>query len=380
MEEVLSAHKQEYGATAEIHVSVPGVATILGEHTDFQNGLSLQAAFGQRTHVAVSRRKDTGLRFFSSTFGERKRTTIANLKYKREDRWANYPKGSLYEIMQLGYDFRGLDITLGGDTPQGIGLGSSAAVCLATAVAVDALYGFGIPALQLIQAAALAESAFIGTWNEMTDGMTGYFAKSGKLNLVDMKSLDVQPVGIDLDEVAILLTNSNVPVIRDSEEESLKRNACNECLEALKARKNGSSLRDFDVDEIKTSLSGVQEASRRYCLHIMEENLRVEESLAALQKRNYDYFGKMMNRSHESLRDNYEISCPELDWLVKRAWEIEGVYGSKMTGPGFGGCTITLLDRGALDEYESRLEDYERIFGFKAQTMLLEPASGYVVH
>jgi len=123
------------------------------------------------------------------------------------------------------------------------------------------------------------------------------------------------------------------------------------------------------------------ESTRKKCLHVVEENERVLEAEQALLKKDLVYFGKLMNRSHESLRDLYEVSCPELDWLVKRAWETEGVYGARMTGAGFGGCTVTLIDEAAIPVYQARIEAYERIFSFKAETFVCEPARGaHIIH
>ena len=120
----------------------------------------------------------------------------------------------------------------------------------------------------------------------------------------------------------------------------------------------------------------IPETTRKRCLHVVEENQRVLEAEAALRKNDVAGFGRLMNRSHESLRDQYEVSCPELDWLVKRAWETEGVYGSRMTGAGFGGCTVTLIEEKAIPEYVARLEAYERIFSFKPETFVCEAAGG----
>ena len=376
MNDLRSLHRIEFGTEPEIVASAPGTINLMGGHTDYNEGYVLQAGLGRSVSVAISRRKDNSLRFYAADFNERKRTTIANLKYKREDRWANYAKGVLFELLQLGHSYRGVDITISGDVPQGIGLGSSAALEVATAVAMRGLFEFDLSDMQIVHCSSRAETVFMGLDTEITDQLVSCMARKGRVVFLDLRSLEYSLIPVEMGDVRLLATNSSVPqVLIDSDVRERKKD-CRECVEYLNARKPGTSLRDYTVHDLKTSMGLVPEAIRRVCMHVAQENQRVLDARRALYSRDADKLGKLMNRSHESLRDFYEVSCPELDWLVKRASEIEGVYGSRMTGPGFGGCTITLLENAAVEKYTTRLEEYERIFGFSADVFLCDLSDG----
>ena len=374
IEEVKKIHKSEYGIEPEVIAAAPGVINLLGEHTDFSDGCVLQVAINNSVIVSMSKRDDNSLRFYASDFGERKKTTIANLKYKREDRWANYIKGVLYEFIQLGYNFKGLNITVLGDIPQGVGLGSSAAIGIASALALRNLFNLSMADIQLVQAAYLSESAFIGNSERLTDQFCAYYAEENSSVFLDVRTLEYANIPFDLSEYKLVITNSNVPVVSSEEEVKERRDECQKCVSILNLKSTGSSLRDFDQLDLDLSMDKLTEASRRLCLHVVDENQRVLDGKKHLEQKDYLSFGRLMNRSHESLRDNFEVSCPELDWLVKRAAEIDGCAGSRMAGPGFCGCTISLMRDDAFDNYDLRLEEYDRIFGFQAEYFICEPA------
>ncbi len=373
IEEMKKFHESEYDIGPETIAEAPGVINLLGEHTDFSDGYVIQTAINNSVKVAISRRSDNSLRFFAADVGERKKTTIANLKYKREDRWANFIKGVLYEFIQLGYNFKGLDITISGDIPQGIGLGSSAAVGVATALALRELFDFELTDIQIVQTAYLSESAFIGNSERLTDQFCAYYAEENSAVFLDVRTLEYANIPFDLSEYKLVITNSNVPVINSEEEIKERRVECQKCLTVLNLKTSGSSLRDFKQSDLEQSMGMLTESSRRLCLHVVDENQRVLDGKKQLEQKDYISFGRLMNRSHESLRDNFEVSCPELDWLVKRAAEIDGCAGSRMAGPGFCGCTVSLMREDVFEKYDERLEEYDRIFGFQAEYSICEP-------
>lgn len=378
MEKMIELHQKEFGAPPAVIAEAPGVLNLMGEHTDYNEGYILQMALDRAMRVAVSPRRDNSLRFFAADYNERKRTTIPNLKYKREDRWANHPKGVIHYVQQLGLPVHGLNMTIQGDVPEGIGLGASAALCVAAALAVNAFYGSPLKTPQLIQCAAQAENDFMDKKGTLTDFFVSALAQEGRALFLDLRSLDYEYIDLDLGSNRFLITDSNVPSTLTHKDEELdeRKRLCGECFGILNERRPAKSLRDYSVREIKTGTGIMPEYMRRLCTHIVEENQRVLDIKEALQNRRYDMVGKLMNRSHESLRDNYEVSCPELDWLVKRALEIDGVWGSRLTGPGFGGCTLSLLQEQVIDTYRERLQEYEHIFGFIAEILLCRPAEG----
>jgi galactokinase len=374
MKDLIARHVAEYGSEPEVIASAPGVLNLMGEHTDFAGGHVLQAALNRSVEVAVSRRKDNSLRFYAADVHERKRTTVANLKYKREDRWANYPKGVLFELLQLGYEFRGLNISFGGSVPQGIGLGSSAAVGLATAMAMRELFQYAIDDIKLVQVVYLSESAFIGLPEQITDQFVSCFASRNSAVFLDLHSLKYSHLPLEIGKARFVVTNSNVNQNYAKEEIEDRYNQCLEGIEKLQGLHSGRSILDFTEQELKEGVGVLSEAERRLCLHVAGENRRNVDSRAELLNKDLAGYGKMMNRSQESLRDNFEVSCPEIDWLVKRAGELEGCYGSRLVGPGFGGCTVSLIEEDVIDEYRQRLEEYERIFGFHPDIFLCEPS------
>ncbi|MDR1894485.1 MAG: galactokinase [Spirochaetales bacterium] len=379
MIDLAEIHKNEYGCKPEVVGSAPGVLNILGEHTDYNEGYVLQMALPQRSYVALSRRKDNSLRFYSHNLLERKRTTIPNLKFKKEDRWANLCKGVLAGFMEEGHSFKGLDITIYSEVPPRIGLGSSTSICAAAAAALNGLFSLKFKNLDLIKIVSDAEIVFMGLARTLSDAFTACIAKPGKLFFLDLRNLDYGHLPLDLSGRAFLVTNSNVPIIAEEADLIEFRENCQRCVDYLNRKRPGRTLRDYSSRDLKFGMGLMPENSRRLCLHVLSENERVLEAQEAVKNGDLAALGKLMFRSHESLRDNYEVSCPELDWLVKRAGETEGVLGARMTGCGFGGCTVTLLNQGAAETFEKRLEEYEHIFGFVVEKFYCQPGGGVEV-
>jgi galactokinase len=376
MDELLTQHRAEYGREPEVVVSAPGTANIIGEHTDYNDGLVIEAAIDRNLYVALSRRSDNSLRFFAADLNERKRTTLQNLKFRREDRWANYPKGVLHELMQLDYDFTGFDLTVSSEIPSGIGLGSSAAFGVASAAAFAELFGIELSEFQIVQSAAMAELSFMGIETSLTDHLVSTVSRDGSCVFVDLRELSYDFIPLDLSDIDFLVTISNVPQISSVQDLELRRLKCASCLSVIKESKTAQTLRDISVEDLRDVLDGLPEDARRLCTHVVQENDRVRQATKLLEEDRYEQLGKLLTRSQDSLRDSYEVSCPEIDWLIKRAAETEGVLGSRMVGPGFGGCTLSLIHKEAVDTYLDSIEEYERIFGFKPESFKLSPVSG----
>lgn len=379
MKELVSLHRTEYDEDPDVIVAAPGVINLMGEHTDYNEGVALVAGLNKYLHIAVSKRDDNSLRFFAADYNERKRTTITNLKYKREDRWANKPKSVLWSLLNVGYQFRGLNITITSQIPQEIGLGSSAAVEIATIMAMKTLFDFPYSKRDAVQLAYRGETKFNGTNETITDFYVSAFAKKGNGVFFDINTENMTFVPCSFRGYCLLVTLANVPKVPSSSELKLRRKACEQCLEALKSRRPGRTLLDYTNGDLNACMGNIPEHIRRICMHVIGENERVSEAKTSFQKKDPDAYGKLLSRSHESLRDNYEVSCPEIDWLVKRAWEIDGVMGSRMIGKGFASGTLTLLKKEAIEEYKQRLEEYEHIFGFHPELFFFEASAGVKV-
>ena len=376
MEKILSLHQNEYVTDPEIIVEAPGSFTVMGNYSDFEDGIMIQAAIDMKVYIAVSRRKDNSLRFFAADLAERKRTSAANIKYKREDRWANYIKSVIYSMENTGFTFKGLDITLSGNIPPGIGLSSSAAIETATALGLSKLFNLDLDKEDLVKIVFNGEEKFIGRSKLPSGVYSSLYGKKDKLLSIDFKTRAVEYIQAPDHDISLILTVSNVPQIPVDKEIDERRRDIYKCVENLNSFKTGATLREFNKSDIRHGMGIIPEHIRRRCTHVVDEIIRAEEARTAFIRGDMITAGKLMNRSHESLRDNFEVSCPEIDWLVKRAQELEGVFGSKVTGSGFGGCTLTLIKNTFLDRYKEKLDEYERIFGFKADMIKCSLSAG----
>lgn len=379
IDQIITYHKKEYGKEPTVVCSAPGKIDLLGEHGDLgQRVLSL--AIDQRLYVAVSLRNDNSLRFFSANLKERKKTTITGLRYKREDRWANYPKGVIDELLRMGFKIRGVNITICSEVPMGIGLSSSSAMTIATVCALRTLFDFSLSEGQVIEAARLAETKFIGHYMSIHSPMTCYFARKNHLMLIDTRSLQVEHFPLPESFVRILVTDSRVTEQMTDEEKIEIDEQCRDCAKALGLSNPDKLFRNFTREDLSGTIEGLSERSRRISLHFITENMRIQEFCTALENGLPETLGRILFRSHESLRDQLEISCPELDWLTKRGIETKGVYGSRMIGSGYGGCTISLLNPNMEERCSEYLEEYDRIFGFKASVFSVATGEGTQVH
>ena len=376
MEKIINLHRGEYASDPEIVVEAPGALTIMGNHVDSDDGFMIQAALDMKIYVAISRRKDNFLRFYAVDVEERKRTSVANIKYKKEDRWANYIKSVLLSMENSGLSFRGLDITVTGEIPHSIGLASSSALESAIAFALSELCGFNLSKEELIKIIYSGEEKFLNSNRAPSGSYSSLFGKKDNLLYIDLRYVTVEYLPFSLEDTSFIITLSNVPLIQIEKEMEERRKDINKSIERLNSLRYGTSLRDYNKNDLVNGMESVSEQTRRRAAHVVEEISRIEEAKNAIKKNDMATLGKLMSRSHESLRDNFEVSCPEIDWLVKRAQEIEGVYGSKITGTGFGGCTLTLLKNSSIDRYRERLDEYERIFGFNADMINCNISSG----
>jgi galactokinase len=342
----------------------PGRIHLLGEHSEPKTGLFLSAAIDKWIRVAVSLRKDSSIRFYAVDLGERKRTTLINLKFKREDRWANYIKVGIHLFAGLGYPVKGLNITVGGNIPQQVGLASSAAIEVAAATALRGLFRSTINDKEFLEKLRGAHIELFGKDGEDVNYLISTAARKDHVLIVDESTLEAQKISSPFSRYKILIMDSRVPRFGVENELNQRLEDIKKGLELLSQKREGASFREYAAFDLVESMGDLPEEIRRRSMHIVQEIRRIYDAEDALKRGDLQTFSRNIFHSHESLRDLYEVSCPEIDWLVKRAQEIEGVLGSRMTGQGFGGCTYTILKDSAIEEYKKRLEDYERIFGF----------------
>lgn len=371
-------HRMEYEALPDVVVSAPGIVRLLGEHTSDADGLFLAFPFDKRLSIALSSRRDSSVRFFAADINERKRTNLSNLRYKREDRWANAVKAALAAFLDGGARSKGFNITISGTIPQGLGLGSSLALRCASAQAAAIAVGAGSSPMQLCQALVDIDKSYFDRESRVADYAPTVFAKAGTFSFVDARGGAPEQIPFDFDGLRLLLTDSKVP---RSPSDTELRQRTDDCASGL-AIMGGAplGLRSFGVDDLEEYLGVMPERVRRHCTFYVEEVQRVREAREALLHGDLASFAKAVNKSQAGLRNNYELSCPEIDWLVKRALEIDGVLASRLIGKGYGGCTLSILDSQAMDKYKERLEEYDRIFGFKPGALEIFPGAGIMVH
>jgi len=348
----------------------------MGEQTEFADGLLLSLALDKRVWVGVEERADNYLRFYSADLNERKKSSLSNLKFKREDRWANYLKGVVFSLQHMGCKLKGLNVTISGEIPHQLGLASSSAMELAFALALRKLFDLDLNDMQLVEAVRLAEYQFMQIDSGISSPLVSMMGKKDQLLLLDSRNLDYSYIPFNLPEYSIIITDTQVPHRVSAAEMVDFRKEFKECQARLKANHIKPVLRELSITEIGSTVEFLTESQRRYCMHIVEENHRVEELLELLPEKNMKRISKLFFRSHESMRDQLEISCPELDWIVKRVQESHTTDGARMIAPGYGGCTIALIHDSNKESYKEILDEYDRIFGFKAKYFKCSPSDG----
>jgi len=370
-------YELDYGRSMSVVIAeAPGRIHLLGDQGDPDSGFFLSAAIDRFIRLAVSPRKDNSFRFYAADLGERKRSTLANLKYRREDRWSNYIKTAIFLFLELGYPVKGLNFSFCGDIPQQIGLASSTAIEAAAAAAIKNLLHVQIGDTDLAEKLHDAHLRFFGSAASLADYQACILARKDQFLVIDASSGEVAKVKSPLSGFRLLLVDSRVPRLGTESELSSRKTDVLKGLELLSQKLDGASFKDFASTDLIEVLGNFPEQIRRRSIHMVEEIHRVNEARDALLRSDIATLAKIIFHSHESLRDLFEISCPEIDWLVKRAQEIEGAAGSRMTGRGFGGCTYTIIRRELVGEYKTRLEEYERIFGFRPVIHEVKIATG----
>ncbi len=376
MEKVKNIHKELYGIDAEFVSRAPGIINFMGEHTEIFGGHVVAAAMDCSIEIALSARNDHALQIHSANFREKKKTTTSNLKYRREDRWANYLKGAAAVMMQLGCPVKGLDITIRSEIPPNVGLSSSSSLTAAMIAALQGYYKFTISDIQFMEAVRQAK---IKTMNE-DPGFAAcavlWFGQKDKALLINTKNMEISNLDLNIHPYVFLVAVCKIPNPNEDSENQILNQNLKACLEVLNQIDSSKGLQEIELNEILPELEEVPEKLRRQVIFSIEESRRVHDFAQALAHKDFNQAGKIMFHSHEGMRDMLEISCPELDWLVKRAFETKGVEGARMVGSGFGGCTINLIHVNAIAEYKKHLEGFERIFGFKIKTMICNTVNG----
>jgi galactokinase len=321
------AYKEKFGEEPELVASAPGRVNLIGEHTDYNGGFVLPCAIDRRIAVAVGAGEGA---LYSADFDQTRQID------DKDSSWADYPRGVAWAIGEAGHEIGGFRAAFAGDVPLGSGLSSSAAIEAATALALDAFFGLGVGRTDLALACQQAENDYVGVGTGIMDQYASLLCEAGAALLVDCRSLDAESVPLDLQAAGLALIVCDTRVERGLADTGYndRRATCERAAGMLGVEE----LRDATEGDLDL-LSGAELKRAR---HVISENARVLEAVGALRGRDFDEFGRLMYASHASLRDDYEVSTPELDTFVRTA-EQHGARGARLTGAGFGGCAIALV-------------------------------------
>ena len=355
----------------------PGRVNLIGEHTDYNEGFVMPAAIGFYSWVAVSRRRDNILEIYSEHLDEKVILHLDALAGPPRAHWSDYIRGVAAVLQEAGHKLSGANLAIHGEVPLGAGLSSSASLEVATAFALAFVSEVELPRLGLVKLCQAAEHKYVGTRCGIMDQFVACFGVSGHALMLDCRSLDYELLAIPTDH-RLVVCNSLVRHELASGEYNRRRADCETGVKLLQAHLPGVlALRDVSIEDLEMYGHLLPEQVYRRCRHVITENQRVQEAAKALRSGDVVRFGQLMYQSHNSLRDDFEVSCRELDWLVEMASSTNGVYGARMTGGGFGGCTVNLVRADRVSAFNLHIaKSYQQKSGIDPDIYVCEPAQG----
>lgn len=380
---MLEKFNEVYGEGGDIReYFAPGRVNLIGEHTDYNGGHVFPCALTLGTYGLARKRKDRKLRFYSMNFSRLGvlESSLDDLVPSEKAGWTNYPKGVMWAFEKRGYTFdAGVDFLIYGNIPNGSGLSSSASLEVLTGLMLKDLYG--------VEELTMQDLALIGQYSEnnfngMNCGIMDQFASAmGKKDcaiFLDTSTLEFEYAPVKLKDARIVITNSKVKHSLVGSAYNDRRNECETALSELQTVVDIKALGELTEEEFEAHKDVItSDICRKRAKHAVYENQRTIRAVKALKENNVEEFGRLMNASHVSLRDDYEVSCEEIDILVDLAWKISGVIGSRITGGGFGGCTVSIVKNDAVDTFISTVgEKYKEAVGHEAEFYVVDIGDG----
>ncbi len=336
----------------------PGRVNLIGEHTDYNDGFVMPAAIDSYTWAKVTPLENRKLQIHSENFNEEVEIDLDDRDITRREHWSDYPVGVAVILERAGYRLRGARLEIRGEVPIGSGLSSSAAIEVATACSLTAISGVEIDKRELALLCQRAENEFVGARVGIMDQFVSLFGQEQKALLLDCRSLDFRLLPLP-DNVRLIICNTMVKHALASSAYNERREQCEAGVMVLARHfPNVTALRDATLDQLEQVKSELPEVIYRRCRHVITENARVLAAAEALEQGDLNQFGRLMAESHRSLRDDYEVSSEELDLMVEFARRVEGVYGARMTGGGFGGSTVNLVAVERVEEFRERVAQW----------------------
>jgi len=360
-QEILSAVKAKFKANFSdnpLLVKAPGRINIIGEHTDYNNGFVLPAAVSQGIYFAMSPSgNDDHCSLISIDLKAKYEFRISEMKPLAQDSWENYIMGVVAEIQKAGFKVPGFNLVFSGDVPRGSGMSSSAALECGTCLGLNELFGFKIEKVDIVKTSQKAEHNYAGVMCGIMDQFASTMGVKDKVLLLDCKTLEYNHFPMVLEDHTLMLCNSNVSHSLASSEYNTRRLQCNEGVEILKQPFDDiDSLRDVSMDQLNTCKSKLSADVFKRCKYVIEENDRVRQIVDALKSNDFKVVGETLKLAQLAMADEYEVTCPEIDFMADFANSRRDVLGARMMGGGFGGCTLNLIEKGAENQFVKELD------------------------
>ena len=378
---LIEAFRRSFGGAPHIF-SAPGRVNLIGEHTDYNEGFVLPIAIDRRTYVAAAANDSRQVRVQSLDLNSEAVFALDQPTTSFTKKWLAYVAGVAFELERAGIELSGADLIISSQVPIGAGLSSSAALEVAVAAALSGICGRKLEATRLALIAQEAEHVYAGTRCGIMDQLTAAAAQRSQALLIDCRSLEVRHVKLNFPETNIVICNTNIKHDLAASAYNERRRECEQVVEILRRTlPNVRALRDVSSDELDKYIDDLPDVLYRRARHIVTENERTINAASALERNDIGEFGKLMWASHESLRQDYEVSCRELDLMVELAAGCHGVLGARMTGGGFGGCTINLVKRDGFESFREKITaDYRTETGIDAEVYAVSSDDGVRKH
>ncbi len=376
MHTIAQRFREKFGAEPRVY-RAPGRVNLIGEHTDYNDGFVMPAAIGFYCWVAASPRQDRKLVISSGDFQGAAELELDSRPLQASQRWSDYPVGVALQLEKSGFHLQGANLLIHGEVPIGAGLSSSASIEVATALALVGVSGVSIDRVRLAQICQQAENEFVGMRCGIMDQFISLHGRANQALMLDCRSLHFEMVSIP-ETVRLVICNTGVKHKLAGGEYNRRREECEEAVRALaRIFPEISALRDVSKEKLEEHRAVLSQVAYKRAQHVIMENARVVRGVETLRTGDLKRFGDYMSESHKSLRDLYEVSCAELDVMVELANRQPGVYGARMTGGGFGGATINLVDARCAAEFaESMARLYQKETGIEATTLVCTAADG----
>ncbi|MDD3726334.1 MAG: galactokinase [Candidatus Ratteibacteria bacterium] len=374
-EQIQKAFTENFGTGPFITITTPARANLIGEHIDYQGGYVLPIGIDRFIYTSARKREDNKIALFSFNYNQYFETDTEHITYEENYLWANYILGVLDEFRKLGFAVPGIELTIGGNIPVGSGLSSSAAVEVSIGVLFQKITGTKLEPLELIKLARRAENEFVGVSCGIMDQFSIYLSKKNSALLINCKTLEYRYAPLQMGNLKFLLVDTKKERSLSSSVYNDRVASVKEAVRIIRQEKDIEFL--TDIEDISSYKDKFSEETFRRALHIVEENKRVVEAVNCLENSDFDSFGELMYQSHKSLKELYEVSCRELDFIVEFSKNIRGVKGARLTGAGMGGCCLVLIEEKCIPTFIDELAPlYQQVFGKTPEFYPIQPVDG----